>query len=541
MGHNARTAMEDPSSESGPPDREAARRDDAALVAAALAGDQAAFGRLFDRWYDRVFNLARGIVRDDEVAAEVAQDAFLSAWKNLATLEDHLAFGGWLLRIARNASFNRQARESRSVAVDDEGMAMIESSGLSPSGAPAGFRAEQRLGELGDPSALAGDAELTALVWQAAAALGERDSRVFDLQMRYGLSPAEIGDVMGINRNAANQLCHRLRQRFTTALQARVLWNGRRPACDDLAALLASAGVDSFDAEAVKIADRHAASCDICGERRELRLQPSALFASIPIVVAPVLFKTKAAAALEAAGVPMGGSSFGTATAHDGDGIDSDGTDGDADRSLDESGDTSPAQHRRLRRTLAMTTCAAIVVLALVLILGDRVHHEDDLEVASEAPVTTIATTASTAAPTTASTTPPTAAVEPPPTETTSPPLVPPAGSTPTSSGGSPAPPAVTIDVAMTPSSSGTVYVVGPDSPTLTWRVTGAATVQVEGPSGKQVTTLATGAEGRTRVCPGTLVRDACRSPAGTYTYRVAAFDGDGNVLADQTVDLLIA
>ncbi len=50
---------------------------DGALVEAARAGDQSAFGQLFDTWFDRVHDLSRRIVKDPGVASEVAQDAFL--------------------------------------------------------------------------------------------------------------------------------------------------------------------------------------------------------------------------------------------------------------------------------------------------------------------------------------------------------------------------------------------------------------------------------------------------------------------------------
>lgn len=68
------------------------------LVEAARAGDNRAFGQLFDLWFDRVHDLSRRIVRDPGTAGEVAQDAFLAAWTRLDSLEDPDAFGGWLLQ-----------------------------------------------------------------------------------------------------------------------------------------------------------------------------------------------------------------------------------------------------------------------------------------------------------------------------------------------------------------------------------------------------------------------------------------------------------
>ena len=42
------------------------------------------------------------IVPNRHVAQDVCQDVFFAAWRNLPTLQDRDAFGGWLLRIARN-------------------------------------------------------------------------------------------------------------------------------------------------------------------------------------------------------------------------------------------------------------------------------------------------------------------------------------------------------------------------------------------------------------------------------------------------------
>ena len=86
---------------------------DARLVEAARAGEPDAFGRLYDTWFDRVHDLAYRILWDAEAAADVAQDAFLSAWRNLERLEDPQAFGGWLLRIARNGALDRKRKEHR--------------------------------------------------------------------------------------------------------------------------------------------------------------------------------------------------------------------------------------------------------------------------------------------------------------------------------------------------------------------------------------------------------------------------------------------
>ena len=243
----------DPTGPDAPAPRYPHRDRDAGWVVASLSGDPAAFGHLYDAWFDKVYDVALRINRDRDVAAEVAQDAFLSAWRNLGSLEDPGTFGGWLLRIARNGAYNRQRKEQRSQPVDDRGLAVIEAVGASPTSAPQGFGVEDRLSASSDPSRAMEDAELADLVWDAAAALGERDVEVLDLQLRHGLSPAEIGEVVGLNRNAANQLVHRVRKRLDAAIRARVLWRGGAPACPDLDRLLRSAGIAACRCRTAKI------------------------------------------------------------------------------------------------------------------------------------------------------------------------------------------------------------------------------------------------------------------------------------------------
>jgi RNA polymerase sigma-70 factor, ECF subfamily len=84
--------------------------EDARLVRAARAGDERAFGALYER-YARVIHgvlLSRAPKTDVE---DLVQDVFLSAWNRLESLRDPAAFGGWLTMIARNRAtdFHRQS------------------------------------------------------------------------------------------------------------------------------------------------------------------------------------------------------------------------------------------------------------------------------------------------------------------------------------------------------------------------------------------------------------------------------------------------
>lgn len=78
-----------------------------ALVARARGGDAGAFRELVERHQDRAFALARRLLRDEAEAEEVAQDAFLRAWRALPGFRGDAAFSTWLHRIVVRRALDR--------------------------------------------------------------------------------------------------------------------------------------------------------------------------------------------------------------------------------------------------------------------------------------------------------------------------------------------------------------------------------------------------------------------------------------------------
>ncbi len=263
---------------------------DAALVAAALAGDGGAFASLFDGWFDRCFDVAFRIVRNRDVAAEVAQEVFLAAWRDLAALRDHAAFGGWVLRASRNRALNRLEKERRSVALGDEATTTaVDAAAASP-----------------DAAAVALSGTGADLLWAATAALGERDASILDLHLRHGLAAPELAETLGITANNAHQLLFRLKAKLGDAIRSFVLWHDGRPSCPELQDVLHRAGLAAFGPEAAKLAQRHVEACERCGERQRLALAPEVLFAGVPLVLAGPTLRTRVISALREEGVPVG-------------------------------------------------------------------------------------------------------------------------------------------------------------------------------------------------------------------------------------------
>jgi RNA polymerase sigma factor (sigma-70 family) len=86
--------------------------DDTGLIAAAQAGDHAAFDQLATNHTSRLFDAAYRILGDHEAAADATQEALLSAFRNLATFRGG-SFSGWLYRIVTNACYDQLRWQQR--------------------------------------------------------------------------------------------------------------------------------------------------------------------------------------------------------------------------------------------------------------------------------------------------------------------------------------------------------------------------------------------------------------------------------------------
>jgi uncharacterized protein len=92
-------------------------RSDSELVAAARRGDDGAFATLVDRHYARTRALARALLREQDEAADVTQEAVLQAYLGLEHLRDPDRFGAWMYGIAANLARMRLRRARRVAGV----------------------------------------------------------------------------------------------------------------------------------------------------------------------------------------------------------------------------------------------------------------------------------------------------------------------------------------------------------------------------------------------------------------------------------------
>jgi RNA polymerase sigma-70 factor (ECF subfamily) len=86
---------------------------DAEAITSAIGGDGAAFGTLVDRYQEVAFRAAYLIVRDAQAAEDVAQEAFVRAYRRLRTFRREDPFRPWLLRIVTNLALNEVRSRGR--------------------------------------------------------------------------------------------------------------------------------------------------------------------------------------------------------------------------------------------------------------------------------------------------------------------------------------------------------------------------------------------------------------------------------------------
>jgi RNA polymerase sigma-70 factor, ECF subfamily len=81
--------------------------DDSALVSAAAAGSREAFDLIVERHRRSVYHVCYRFVNNHEDASDLAQDAFVRAWRGLKNFKGQSALSTWLYRIAVNVCLNR--------------------------------------------------------------------------------------------------------------------------------------------------------------------------------------------------------------------------------------------------------------------------------------------------------------------------------------------------------------------------------------------------------------------------------------------------
>lgn len=81
-------------------------KDETELIARSINGDQEAFAQLVDRYKNALYHHCFAIVHHEDVAEEIAQDTFITAYYKLSKYRSEYRLSTWLFKIATNKALN---------------------------------------------------------------------------------------------------------------------------------------------------------------------------------------------------------------------------------------------------------------------------------------------------------------------------------------------------------------------------------------------------------------------------------------------------
>lgn len=199
------------------------------IVRQVLDGNTGMFELLMRRYNERVYRVARAIVRDEQEAEDVMQQAYVNAFTHLRQFTGSARFSTWLTKIAINESLARVRRQGRFEVFDDE------LSNVEPflSSSPA---------ENPERQAFAG--ELRGLLEWAIDMLPDGMREVFVLRDVEGLSTSEVAESLDVSEDVVKTRLSRARATLRRVLLERTgatapeAFRFYRPRCDRVVQLV---------------------------------------------------------------------------------------------------------------------------------------------------------------------------------------------------------------------------------------------------------------------------------------------------------------
>lgn len=185
---------------------------DHALIRRAQAGEEAAFAELVARHQHRAWRVAKNLVANEEDAQDLAQEAFLRVFRNLASFDFEHGFTTWLYRIVTNLAIDhlRKRRPVRSTTQGEH--------------AEEGAELELADGEVDAPSANLERAEIAQEVHAVLSTLAPHFQSVILLREIEGLPCNEIAKIVGATHVTVRWRLHRGRKLFQEEWERRARW-----------------------------------------------------------------------------------------------------------------------------------------------------------------------------------------------------------------------------------------------------------------------------------------------------------------------------
>ena len=185
------------------------REIDQQLVEQVQRGDKQAFNLLVVKYERRLARLLSRFVRDPHEVEDIAQEAFIKAYRALSTFRGDAAFYTWLYRIGINTAKNYLMARGRRVPTTTE----------FNTEEAEGFEDASSLHDLNTPENELLSKEVAQVVNEAMAALPEDLRTAISLREIEGLSYEEIAETMGCPIGTVRSRIFRAREAIATRLR----------------------------------------------------------------------------------------------------------------------------------------------------------------------------------------------------------------------------------------------------------------------------------------------------------------------------------
>ncbi len=187
------------------------RVDDSALIREAQRGNRAAFEELVRQYDHAVLRLAMNLMRSEQDAQDIYQEAFLKAYRNVGNFRFECSFYTWIYRIVVNLCLDqirkRQVRkEDAPVAVDRDGTEYSLLDAVADDRAGANPERDLMRRELGTK------------ITRALERLTPRERMVFELKHYHGLKLRTIGEMLETTEDTAKNTLFRATQKLRGSL-----------------------------------------------------------------------------------------------------------------------------------------------------------------------------------------------------------------------------------------------------------------------------------------------------------------------------------
>ncbi|PBB37032.1 RNA polymerase sigma factor [Mesorhizobium sp. WSM3868] len=186
----------------------AAEAGEMTLVHRALARDPGAFRLIIKTHNQRLYRIARGVVRNDAEAEDIVQEAYMRAFASLDSFRGDASLSTWLSRIVINEALGRLRKRKRIVAMPENPDAQIIRFPLNSNDLNPGD----------DPERTMAQRQILGLVERATDSLPDVYRTVFVARVIEGLSIEETADLLGIRPETVKTRLHRARALVRKAL-----------------------------------------------------------------------------------------------------------------------------------------------------------------------------------------------------------------------------------------------------------------------------------------------------------------------------------